>query len=649
MNIPLAQLMSDRAGEAFVGREPELAALQELLQNGRLVVLFIHGIAGLGKSTLLSNFAEHTRSQGMVVLEMDCRLIEPTERGFLDELGHQLETPLKNFNAAVELLSGYRQLVLLSLDNYEAYGLMDTWLRQTLLPALPGNFRSVIASRQPPVPLWLTSPRWHGLFRGLALEPLDQSAALDLLGRAGIASPQAEQIAAVTHGNPLALKLAASSAQSHLSVRFEDSDIHEVMEMLAAINLSDVHDPEVRKVLQMVSVVRRITHSLLRVLTPSGDEQWEVLRHLAFVDSRRDGLHIHDAVREAIARTLHAGDPECYLSCRRSAWKQLREELRSAPRSELWRYTADMLYLVENPVVREAFFPSGHQELALEPAQPDDLGCIRRIARQHEGAESVAVLDYWWECLPQAFHVARNGEGRVVAFYCMCEADTLTPHLCQKDPIAAAWQDHLSNHPLPKGSRALLLRRWLGDGPGEAPSAEQAACWLDVKRAYMALRPQLRRVYLTVVDLPTYAPVAVQLGFSHIPEASCELDGTSYQTALLDFGPASVDGWISGLVGEELGVEQISILDHDLRALSLCGDKIALTRLEYGLAAYLEGLDGATATREQIHNEVWGSDIFDTSSNVIDEVVKSLRRKLGENAGIIETVRGHGYRMRAPD
>jgi len=646
VNTPLAHRLSDRADESFVGRESELLVLEKLLEDDGPLVLFVHGIAGLGKSTLLSTFADHTRAAGLVVLEMDCRLIEPTERGFLDELGHQLDTQLENLDGAIEQLNTYSQLVLLSFDHYESYGLMDTWLRQTLLPLLPDNFRFIIASRQPPVPLWLTSSRWHGLFRVLVLEPLDRSAAVKLLTQAGISNSQAEKIAAVTHGNPLALRLASTTAQSHLSTRLEDTDLHEVMEFLATINLSDVDDPEIRKALQMVCVVRRITRSLLRILSPSYDEQWDILRHLAFVESRRDGLHIHDAVREAIARTLHASDPECYLSCRRLAWEQLRQELRSAPRTELWRYTADMLYLVENPVIREAFFPSGHQELALEPALPNDIESIRDITRLHEGAESLAAMEEWWKCLPQAFQVARDKDGQVVAFYCMCEADELTSTLCQTDPIASAWQDHLSSHPLPKGCRALLLRRWLGKGPGEAPSAEQAACWLDVKRAYMALRPQLRRVYLTVVDLPTYAPVAVQLGFNHIPEATCTLDEISYQTALLDFGPASVDGWISGLVGEELGVEQPSILDHDLRALNLSGNKVALTRLEYGLAAYLEGLDGATANRDQIHNEVWGGDIFDTSSNVIDAVVKSLRRKLGDKAGIIETVRGHGYRMR---
>jgi DNA-binding response OmpR family regulator len=34
---------------------------------------------------------------------------------------------------------------------------------------------------------------------------------------------------------------------------------------------------------------------------------------------------------------------------------------------------------------------------------------------------------------------------------------------------------------------------------------------------------------------------------------------------------------------------------------------------------------------------------------VIDTVVRSLRKKLGEHAAMIETVRGRGYRLRAED
>jgi DNA-binding response OmpR family regulator len=37
-----------------------------------------------------------------------------------------------------------------------------------------------------------------------------------------------------------------------------------------------------------------------------------------------------------------------------------------------------------------------------------------------------------------------------------------------------------------------------------------------------------------------------------------------------------------------------------------------------------------------------------TQSNVVDVVVRSLRQKLGADAASVETVRGTGYRYRAP-
>ena len=643
----LSSRLSRRARESLVGRELEMTALAALLDDDGPLVVHLYGPAGVGKTTLVEAFTEQVRTSGATVFGIDCRLVEPTPRGFFDELGELTGAEISGLESAVGVLGGRESTVVLTLDHYEVFGLMDTWLRQTLLPALPDGFRLVIASRQPPVPLWLTSPQWHGLIRALAVEPLAQTDALHLLARSGIEGPEAEKLAAVTHGNPLALTLAASAAISHRSVRIGDAAIQEVMDELTALNLAEVEDPELRNAIRVASVVRRITRSLLRALAPEAEHRWEALRKLAFVDTWRDGLRVHDAVREALARTLRASDPERSLECRRAAWNQLRRELTSAPRSELWRYTADMLYLIENPVVREAFFSSGHQELAVEPAQADDIGRIRRIVKSHEGREAAAIVDRWWELQPGSFRVARNRDGRVVAFYCMCEARELEPEVRSADPVAAAWCAHLRANPIPSDQRALFLRRWMGEEPGEQPSPEQAACWLDVKRAYMELRPELRRVYLTVVDLPTYAPVATRLGFAHLPDATTDLDGSAYQTAMLDFGPASVDGWITGLVGDELGVERSSLLDRASRSINVGEERVALTPLEYKLVDYLEGLDGETATRDAILDEVWGAADAETSSNVVDAVVKSLRRKLGAEAGLIETVRGFGYRLTA--
>jgi two-component system alkaline phosphatase synthesis response regulator PhoP len=42
--------------------------------------------------------------------------------------------------------------------------------------------------------------------------------------------------------------------------------------------------------------------------------------------------------------------------------------------------------------------------------------------------------------------------------------------------------------------------------------------------------------------------------------------------------------------------------------------------------------------------DVWGYD-YAGGSNVIEALVKSLRRKLGDRSGAIQTVRGVGYRF----
>jgi hypothetical protein len=105
---------------------------------------------------------------------------------------------------------------------------------------------------------------------------------------------------------------------------------------------------------------------------------------------------------------------------------------------------------------------------------------------------------------------------------------------------------------LPPKQRALFLRRWLSAQDGEAPSPVQAACWVDVKRKYLELRPHLRRVYLAVHDLEPYAAAAVKLGFRVLAEPGA-------------------DGWRSAA-----------------RELVFNGHRIGLTRLEFGVMEFLQ-------------------------------------------------------------
>lgn len=68
-----------------------------------------------------------------------------------------------------------------------------------------------------------------------------------------------------------------------------------------------------------------------------------------------------------------------------------------------------------------------------------------------------------------------------------------------------------------------------------------------------------------------------------------------------------------------------------------------LTPMEFDILLLLARRPGQVFSARQIYEAV-AADSFDASWTGISSMVYKLRRKLG--ADIIETVRGHGYRMR---
>ena len=646
MTVKLADLAKQRSSRALVGREQERATLLQLLEEGGPRVAWVHGIAGIGKSTLLAAFLGQARDSGATVVRLDGRAIEPTERGFLGALSAAIGGKATVAGEAAERLGHLDPRVVLALDNYEVLRLLDAWLRQVFVPSLPDNVRVVLVGREPPATGWQESPGWADLFHGLRLTTLSDSDAEELLKRIDVPEAKRHAINRFACGHPLALRVAAAAVKARATLDLEHIANEAVIDVLTSLYLRDL-DPSSRMALDAAAVVRRSTLSLLGAMLPDRAPQdaFDRLRSLPFVELGPDGLILHDAVQQVVAATLRAADPARYRQNRHAAWRQLTSEVRTAGIPDLWRYTADMLYLVENPVVREAFFPSTSTAYSVEPAQSRDTTAIAEIIERHEPPSEAAALRAWWEHLPQSFRVARDGAGALAGFYCMFEAHDAIPAWLETDPITRTWWKHLRDFPMPGHQRALFIPRWLDREKGEGPSGAQAACWLDIKRAYMELRPDVRRVYTVVRDLPTFAPVVTRLGFRQFSGSDVEVDGITYHLAVLDFGPSSVDGWLSGLVAAELGVDDAELLATSERQLVLDGQRVDLSRLEFDVMQFLYQHEGRPVQRRSIMKAVWGHD-FDTSSNVLEAVVKSLRKKMGDRAHMIETVRGVGYRFR---
>ena len=71
---------------------------------------------------------------------------------------------------------------------------------------------------------------------------------------------------------------------------------------------------------------------------------------------------------------------------------------------------------------------------------------------------------------------------------------------------------------------------------------------------------------------------------------------------------------------------------------------VALTLKEFQLLCLLLEHRGTVFTRDQLLNTIWGYE-FDGASRTVDVHIRTLRQKLGESGGCIETVRGVGYKI----
>src|SRR3712207_3593878 len=108
----LGALLARQASE-IAGRERERAQLRCLLEPGGPVVAYIHGLAGVGKTTLLHAFVAEAREAGADVLELDGHVVPATQREFLAALGGS------TVEEAVAAVGARGDHVVLVIDTFE--------------------------------------------------------------------------------------------------------------------------------------------------------------------------------------------------------------------------------------------------------------------------------------------------------------------------------------------------------------------------------------------------------------------------------------------------------------------------------------------------------------------------------------------------
>ena len=542
MTRTIAELLVERAADGFVGRHRELTALSSAIGAAEppFVAAFVHGPGGIWKSRLLHAVLAAT-GPGVRSIVLDGRDVEPTPRGLRSALGRALGlTEAEPGTAAIAAaVAADPRRTVLAIDTYEVLGLLDTWLRTAFLPALPASVVTLFAGRDRPSALWHTTPGWTDLVADFRLTPLAPDDALHLLRARGLDEPLAHRANDFARGHPLALVLAAARLRADPEASPAPTGLLDGF--LGPLPAGTV------PVVEAASTVRRVTEPILRAVLDVDDARpaFDTLRALPFTEPGADGLLLHDVVRDTVGQELAVRDPDARRAYRRRAARFFTDRAGTGD-GNLWQVTADLMFLIENPVVRDACFPSTRPGFTVEPARPEDGPAIDAITARHETPDAAAALGRWWARHPETFAVARDADRSVAAFVQIAERGTVDPALLDADPIARPWLDHLAAAPPDRDDRVLFMRRWLGRDSGELRSPAVSACWLDVKRVYMELRPRLRRQYSSVVDLSQLGPIFLPLGFAPVGAPV-----GPHQPVWLDFGPGSVDGWLGRLVDTE--------------------------------------------------------------------------------------------------
>jgi len=90
-------------------------------------------------------------------------------------------------------------------------------------------------------------------------------------------------------------------------------------------------------------------------------------------------------------------------------------------------------------------------------------------------------------------------------------------------------------------------------------------------------------------------------------------------------------------------------VDTVARRVTVAGRNVALTAREYSLLEALVAYEGQILSQERILSRVWDDE--GAMSNTVEVYVSMLRKKIdvGRSQKLIQTVRGLGYTLRAPE
>jgi hypothetical protein len=558
----LADRLSAARRRRFIGRAAEQALFASAIRADELpfYVLHVYGPGGVGKTSLLGQYARQAAEAGATVLTLDARNLEPTPGAFLASLCQALG--LDPAQSPAEALAQRPGRTVLLVDTYELLAPLDGWLRDLFLPQLPERVLTVLAGRHPPTPAWRADPGWQPFMRLLLLRNLTPNEGRDYLAQRSVPEEDLQAVLDFTHSYPLALSLVADLYDQRPGFHFQPLEAPDVVKLLLEQFLQRAPGPAHRAALEACALVRVTTEGLLAELLtiPDAHDLFEWLRGLTFVETRPGGLFPHDIAREALVVDLRWRNPGWYAELHRRARAHYTRRLQETQGPEQQLALFDFVYLHrDNPAVRPFFEWQASGRAVPDRMRAGDVDLLAGMVERHEGAASARLARFWLGRQPDNVTVFRDSENQPAGFMLSLAMGQAAPADLAQDPaVARAW-DYLQRvAPLRAGEGATYFRYWLAADSYQAVSPVQSVIFINMVRHYFT--PGLAYTFYACADPEFWLPIFSYADLARLSELDFEVAGQRFGVYGHDWRALPPLAWL-----ELMGQREIAMAPDTVR------------------------------------------------------------------------------------
>ena len=536
----------------FVGREQEKNLFMLAVgSNSPYSLFYIHGPGGVGKTSLLNEFAAMALEQGCSLVQLDARNLDPSPEGFF--LG--LRLAMNTQESPIDIWRKMNKRIVLLIDTYEILNPLDVWLREVFLPQLSENILVVLAGRNPLGAGWHGDPGWRDLIHSLSLRNLRPEESRDFLSKRSVPEIQHQAVLDFTHGHPLALSLVADVLDGQEGLGFRPEKVPNIVRSLLEQFIQQTPSPLHRAALESTALARVTTEALLAEALELDDahDYFEWLRNLSFIESGPLGLFPHDLAREALDADLRWRNPDWYAELHKRERRYYTQKLLETKGLEQQRILIDDVYLHRhNPMVKPFLQWGEFGSVYADRAKLEDIPVLLEMVKHQEGPASAKLAKYWFEKQPEGITVYRGAGQEAIGFLLMLELHRANPTDIEADPATQAAMNYARRYAPPRsGEDVILFRYWMSKESYQEVSSAQSLIFINVVQQYFS-HPKLSWSFFPCASPDFWLPALSYMDIRRSLEADFTVGNKRYAQFSHDWRAMPISAWLEMLGEREL-------------------------------------------------------------------------------------------------